>query len=138
VALFAIAGAIACGCREELGPVAFRTTRVTGVVRHGGRPVVGGWIEFVPLGKTVGNFRSAPIGPDGRFEATGVAVGPNLIGLVDAPIDRPGGNRLFLTNKSPIRRDIPPGPATTLEIDLVEELIRHQGRTTRAEPEMTR
>jgi hypothetical protein len=134
-----LALALAVGCREELGPVSFPTTRVRGVIRQGGRPVGGGWIEFVPLGETVGNFRSAPIARDGTFEATGVAVGTNLIGLVDVSIDpRPGGHRLFLTQKSPIRRAIPPGPETTLEIDLVEEMIRQQGRTTQEATETSR
>ena len=131
--------AVASGCREELGPVTFPTTRVAGVVRAGGRPVGGGWIEFVPYGKTVGNLRSAPIAPDGTFEATGVAVGPHIIGLVDvAPVDPPGLGRLFQTQGSPIRRVIPPGPATRLEIDLVEETIRHQREKTQEAPETSR
>jgi hypothetical protein len=87
----------------------------------------------------VGNLRSAPISRDGTFEATGVAVGPHMIGLMDAPIDLPGGNRLFLSQGTPIRRDIPPGPASSLEIDLLEEMIRHQGgQATRQAPETSR
>ena len=130
--------AIACGCREELGPTAFPTTRVSGVVREGGHPVGGGFIEFVPYGGTLGNFRSAQIAPDGTFEATGVAVGWNMIGLVHAPIEVPGGKRVFQTNGSPIHRQIPPGPSSTLEIDLIEEMIRHQRETSQTTPETSR
>jgi hypothetical protein len=126
---------VAAGCREELGPVTFPTTRVTGQVSEGGPKVGGGWIEFWPTEGTVGNLRSAPIGPDGRFDATGVAVGRNVIGLVDAPIRLPGGRELFYSHASPIRRVIPPGPASTLAIDLLAEAIRHQQETMRNVPE---
>jgi hypothetical protein len=126
--------AIAGGCREELGPVSFPTTRVVGVVREGRRPIGGGWIEFIPVGETVGNLRSAPIGPDGKFEATGVAVGPNQIGLINLP----GGNRLFRSQGSSIRRTIPPGPSTTLTIDLAEETIRRQELLSKEAPETSR
>jgi hypothetical protein len=130
--------AAAAGCREELGPVSFPTTRVTGMLRQGGRPVGGGWIEFVPIEKAVGNLRSAQISPDGTFEATRVAVGPNVIRLVDVPSSPSGKDRLFLTSGSPIRRDIPPGPSTSLEIDVLDELYRHQGQATQVAPETSR
>jgi hypothetical protein len=62
-----------------------------------------------------------------------------MIGLMDSPIDLPGGNQLFLSQGTPIRRDIPPGPASSLEIDLLEEMIRHQGgQATRQAPETSR
>ena len=67
--------ALVAGCREELGPVRFPTTRVCGRVLESGRPVAGGWIEFAPIEGTVGNRRSAPLAADGRFEVSGVAVG---------------------------------------------------------------
>jgi hypothetical protein len=122
----AMAVVSAAGCREELGPVSFATTRVTGVVREGGRPLGGGWIEFMPVDGTVGNLRSAPIGRDGRFEATKVAVGRHLVGFVAAPIGRPDVRQRFEGPNSPIRLAIPPGRATNLDIDLLEETLRHQ------------
>ena len=75
-----------------------------------GRPVAGGWIEFVPVDGTVGDRRSAPLAADGRFEVSGVAVGRNVIGLINAPIRWPDGGNLFHTQGSPIRRDIRAGP----------------------------
>jgi hypothetical protein len=126
-ALAALGAALAlAGCREELGPVAFPTTRVSGVVREGGRPVSGGWIEFIPVEGTVGNLRSAPIARDGRFEVSQVAVGCNAIDVVHAPIRRPEVQWLLSIRGKPIRRAIPPGPATTLAIDLLTEAFRHE------------
>ena len=113
------------GCGEELGPVRFPTTRVTGVVREGERPVGGGWIEFQPVDGTVGNLRSAPIRHDGSFEADRVAVGTHQVGLVvPAPVGSPLTRR-FAPQRSPIRRAISAGPATTLTIDLIREAIHH-------------
>jgi hypothetical protein len=134
--LAALALAIA-GCREELGPVAFPTTRVSGAVLEAGRPVSGGWIEFLPVEGTVGNLRSAPIRADGGFEASGVAVGRNLIRLVHAPIRIPGGQSLFWF-ESPIRRQIPRGQAATLVIDVLEEAIRHQNEKAKQAAEPSR
>jgi hypothetical protein len=114
------------GCREELGPVAFPTTRVSGVVREGGRPVSGGWIEFFPVEGTVGNLRSAPIAADGRFEVSRVAVGWNAIDVVNAPIRRPEVQWLLSLRGKPIRRAIRRGTATSLEIDLLTEAYRHE------------
>jgi hypothetical protein len=136
--LAALLAALAmAGCREELGPVAFPTTRVSGVVLEAGRPVGGGWIEFVPVEGTVGNLRSAPIRADGQFEASGVAVGKNLVRLVHAPIRIPGGQHLFWF-ESPIRRQIPRGPAVTLVIDVLEEAIRHQNEKAKQAAESPR
>ncbi len=129
---FAAIVVLAAGCFEELGPEPMRTTRVSGVVRVGDRPVGGGWIEFIPVEGTVGNMRTAPLASDGTFVATRVAVGINIIGLAHAPIALPGG-RLFETFQSPIRRDIPAGPSTHLSLDLLAELFRRQdaGRSRR-------
>jgi len=118
--LLAALSVLAAGCREELGPEVWKTTRVTGTVREGRRPVGGGWIEFYPVDGTVGTFRVAPIGPDGSFAVEGVAVGMNTIGLAEAPIVGPYRHR-FRSYQSPIRRRVPPGPAMTLDLDLVEE-----------------
>jgi hypothetical protein len=97
--------------------------------------VGGGWIEFWPADGTVGNLRSAPISPDGRFEATGVAVGTNAVGLVDAPIRLPGGRQLFYSHASPIRRVIGPGPHVRVEIDVLSEAARQHEATTSRIPE---
>ncbi|MDR3633310.1 MAG: hypothetical protein P4L84_05690 [Isosphaeraceae bacterium] len=119
-ALLALLAVLMAGCREELGPVAAPTTRVTGVVRIGRRPVGGGWIEFYPVAGTVGNLRVAPVGPDGRFAADGVAVGTNMVGLAQMPNAGPYRYQ-FRSFQSTIRRTIRPGPATTLDLDLAEE-----------------
>jgi hypothetical protein len=123
---FVVSAVMAAGCGEELGPEPMRTTRVSGVVRVGDRPVGGGWIEFIPADGTVGNMRTAPLASDGSFVATRVAVGTNIVGLAHAPIALPGG-RLFETYNSPIRRDIPAGLSTHLNLDLLAEFFRVQG-----------
>ncbi len=123
----AIVAAFAPGCSEELGPERMVTTRVTGVVVEGSRPVGGGWVEFMPVDGTVGNLRSAPIGPDGRFVAEGVAVGENAVGVVGAPVRMRGGRRAFDTLGTPVRRTIPRGPAAEVSIDLLEEAVRRPG-----------
>ena len=82
------------GCTEELGPENLPVARVSGVVREGDRPVGGGWIEFIPVDETVGNLCSAKLGVDGSFNAKSVAVGVNLIRLVNAPLKTPGANQL--------------------------------------------
>jgi hypothetical protein len=101
-------------------------TRVSGVVREGRRPVSGGWIEFMPVEGTVGNLRSAPIARDGRFEVSQVAAGWNTIDVVHAPVRRPEVQWLLSIQGKPIRRAIPPGASTTLEIDLLTEAYRHE------------
>ena len=76
------------------------------MLREGSRPVSGGWIEFFPVEGTVGNLRSARVRADGSFEADGVAVGENLIRLVNAPVELSGATQLFGSFQSPIRRVI--------------------------------
>jgi hypothetical protein len=112
------------GCSEELGPELMPVTRVNGSVTEGGRPLSHGWVEFFPVDGTVGNLRSARIRTDGSFEADGVAVGQNLIRLVNAGI-RPNFG-IFSTFQSPIRRRIPAQPGEPVRIDLVDEAIRFQ------------
>jgi len=126
---------MAPGCSEELGPERFPTTRVAGIVVEGGRPVGGGWIEFLPTEGTLGNIRSARIGKDGSFEADRVAIGENVIRLVNAPIKTPGGAMLFSQFASPVRRRIPPQPDGPLTIDLRDEAVRYQA--TRPRPAAT-
>jgi hypothetical protein len=125
-ALLIIAGLLSSGCREELGPVPMPVTRVRGVVKQGDRPVSGGWIEFIPVEGTVGNFRSARLQPDGRFDVDVVAVGKNAIRLVNARMDSPVFVKLFSPFTSPIRRVIAEQPSDPLTIDLVEEAVRYE------------
>src|SRR5262245_18522271 len=119
-----LAGA-APACSEELGPERMETTRGTGVVREGGQPVGGGWVECGPVAGTVGDMRPAPVRRAGTFDADRVAVGRNVVGLVQAPIRIRGGKQLFHTFRSLIRRHIPAGSAPGLDIDLVEEVVRY-------------
>ena len=113
---------LAAGCAEELGPETFRTTNVHGSILEGGRIVVRGWIEFHPFGGTVGSIRVAPIRADGSYEATGVAVGRNIIQVDQAATDANGNARPF---REPLcAREIPDGPSTTLNLDILEEKIR--------------
>ena len=125
------------GCGDALGPVPLRVASVRGVVREGKRPLSGGWVEFFPVDGTVGNLRSARIQSDGSFEAEGIAVGKNLIRLVNAHIESPGAAQLFASFQSPIRRVIPERGGAPIDVDLVEEAIRFretQNRQARTEP----
>lgn len=154
--MLSIGAALLCaGCSEELGPVAKPVARVTGVVKEGDRTMAGGWIEFIPADGTIGDLRSAPIRPDGSFDADGVAIGTNAIRLVDVPVvsaahlglfthpmirwvgivrqvpgDPRSGRgieaRFHMPFASPIRRRIQAGPSARLEIDVVDEARRYQ------------
>jgi hypothetical protein len=124
-------GLLTAGCAQELGPVPMPVTRVQGVVREGRRPVSGGWVEFFPVGGTVGNLRSARLYPDGSFEADRVAVGENLIRLVNARIDSPAASRLFSSFSSPIRREISERSGEPITVDLLEEWVRFERSKTR-------
>jgi len=124
-------GVLTPGCSEELGPERFPTTRVAGVIVEGGRPVAGGWIEFIPIEGTVGDARSVRLGKDGSFQADRVAIGANVIRLVNAPIKMPGGATLFSQFSTPVRRRIPPEPDGPLTIDLLEEAMRYQATRPR-------
>ena len=124
--------AIASGCSEELGPETWDSTHVRGMVTVSGRPVSGGWIEFLPVDGTVGNLRSAPIGLDGTFSADRVPVGPLAIAfesLPSPPIPTPFGPvsphefRFFAT---PVRRTVSAGSSTRLDVDLALEAFLMQ------------
>jgi hypothetical protein len=128
----AVLPVVGSGCGEMLGPERFETTRVTGVVREGQEPVRGGWIEFVPVDGTVGNMRSAPIRPDGTFSADRVAVGPNRVGLVGVPTRAPGLRTMFDTLGTEIQRVIPPGPSTSVTIDVLTEAALRSRRLSQA------
>jgi hypothetical protein len=113
--------------------------RVTGRVTESGRPVTGGWIEFFPLDGCVGNLRSARLKADGSFEADKVAVGLNLVRLVNTNIASPDAARTFSHYISPIRRVIPAQPAGPVLIDLLDELIQFSNTRQRPVlPEMPR
>jgi hypothetical protein len=131
IALAAVALVLAAaGCHDVLGPIRLETTRVTGVVVEGGRPVRGGWVEFAPIDGTVGNMRSAPIGPDGRFRADRVPVGVNRVGIVGAPVAIPNWRRYFDPLNSTIQRRTTPG-SCEVTIDLLEELARARAARAR-------
>lgn len=113
------------GCSEEWGSDRPRTARVVGVVRDGGQPVSGGWIEFLPIDGTVGRMRSSPIGSDGTFAADRVPVGTVRVGLEAVRTSRTDPH-FCQSLGSPIRREIPADGLESLTIDLTEELIRFQ------------
>jgi len=101
-------------------------TTVTGVVTEGRNRVGGGWIEFIPVDGTVGKLRSASLKPDGSFEATGVAVGVNLVRIVGARIESPAIAGLVGRFGSPIRRVVSAVDHQPLAIDLIDEAVRFQ------------
>lgn len=125
-AWLALAASLLAGCAEELGPVDRPTARVTGRVRIGSTPVGGGWVELIPAEGTTGDLRSAPLRPDGSFEADRVAAGTVTIRLVNPPVPLPGfpsEPRVgFDQFTSPIRREVRDGDS--LDIDLRAEQIR--------------
>ncbi len=122
-----LAALIACGCGEELGPRAMPTARVVGRIRYGGQPIESGWVEFHPVGGTVGKIRSARIGPNGRFEADRVAVGTNILLFINPPSEedsngiRNHGILGEFTAKPIVRRAVEPVGPTELDIDLRDE-----------------
>lgn len=109
----------ATGCAEEIGPEPMPTAPVAGRVFLSGRPLSGGWLEFLPVEGTVGRLRSARIGPDGTFRAAGVAEGTVAIRVVGAALPTalatPFG-QMYL-----IRREVPHGGVPDLVIDLDQE-----------------
>ncbi len=125
--LIAVTTFLVAGCGEEWGPEPMMTTRVEGSVAVDGRPLTSGWVEFLPVGGTVGNMRTAPIGTDGRFAADKVPVGRVAVALPvlsGPPIATAfGGVPLseFRMQSTPIRRAIPAGSALRLDLDLGTE-----------------
>jgi hypothetical protein len=120
----AVSACLGPGCGEELVPEPMPTARVAGRVHAGGRPVRGGWVEFLPVDGTVGRLRSAPIGPDGSFTEGRVAVGTQAIRLVDPTAAGPlPGGRLF-QQRYLIRRRVGAQGDDRLDIDLQDEAIR--------------
>ncbi len=118
--------ALGTGCSGALGPETFPVASVKGRVTEGGKPVTRGWIEFYLVDGAVGNLRSARIAPDGTFAADGVAVGQNLVRLVNMPIETLAIRRILGAFHSPIRRRIPPGGDKTIVVDVADEFLRYQ------------
>jgi hypothetical protein len=119
------------GCRDVFGPERFRTAPGTGRVLLAGRPVSGGWLEFVPVEGTVGLLRSAEIAPDGTFQADRLPVGTVGIRLIGSQVLATGDPRVDrfvreLRQMYAITRTIPPAGAE-LTIDLAEEATRQPG-----------
>lgn len=124
---------LAAGCGDTFGLERMPTTSVTGRVHIRGRPVRGGWVEFLPVGGTVGRLRSAAIGADGRFAADRVPIGRVAICLVGSPIGPTGDRALdgFLSEirqRYAIERVIPARPAEPIDIDLAVEAERAASR----------
>jgi len=114
------------GCGKVLGPERMPVTALSGVVTEGRRPVAGGWIEFIPVDGTIGKLRSARLNADGSFDAKGVAVGVNLVRIVNARIESPAISRLVGSFGSPIRRMVSEEDRQPLAIDLLDETMRFQ------------
>lgn len=111
---------VLAGCGEELGATPIARVAVEGRVTDGSRPVVGGWIEFLPVDGATGHLRSAPLGADGSFRVTGLGSGPHVVRLVRP--SSPGVEAMFQQFASPIRVTIAPG--AVLAIDLARERLR--------------
>lgn len=124
LALFAL-GAV--GCADELGPVPFPTASVSGKVVSAGSPVGGGWLEFLPVEGTIGNFRSAPLGRDGSFSMDRAPVGRVAARLVHPPgnVLIPGAVRSF---GSPVRFEVPESGASGVVIDAYSGKVEVPGR----------
>lgn len=121
------------GCSRVLGPVPRPVAEVRGRLHEGGRPISGGWIEFMPSGGTIGNLRSARIDADGTFAADRVAIGENAIRVVNAHVDATPYLNIVGQTVSPIRRVIRPDDRATLTIDLRDEALRfHETRRRQA------
>jgi hypothetical protein len=120
------------GCSEEIGPERPATSRVEGTIMVGGRPVTSGWIEFLPVEGTEGNLRTARISKDGSFSVDLVPVGRVAVAFADlrlppiatalGPVDA----RTFRFFTTPIRRVIPSGIKTDLDLDLASEAYSWQ------------
>jgi hypothetical protein len=114
-------------------------TRVKGSVSERGQAVRGGWIEFFPVDGGIGNIRAARLRADGSFDADRVAVGLNLIRLVNTDIHHADAARLFGSYQSPIRRTISAQSNEPLVIELVDEATRwDQSRPRRARAQSPR
>jgi hypothetical protein len=91
--------------------------------------VSGGWVEFIPIDGAVGDIRSARLNADGRFSATKVARGRNVVRVVYPPPSL-GVDRVFTQFYSPVRPEI--DGTSFLDIDLVREALRARSRSANA------
>jgi hypothetical protein len=128
VAWLGLAGTL--GCSNAFHPPAIETTRVSGRVVEGGRPVRGGWIEFAPVDGTVGNMRAGPIGRDGRFIVHGAPVGLTRVGVEGSTVALPNWRFVFGPLGSTIRRRTTAG-SCEVTIDLLDELARARAEGVR-------
>ena len=99
-------------------------------IREGHGPVRGGWIEFAPFDGAIGQQCTAPIRSDGSFDATGVAVGRNLISIVHVPSGAKEGGRTYREYPTLLSRMVPNSQSATLNIDLLEEVLRSRARSS--------
>jgi len=110
------------GCRSgERGP-AVEAAEVVGSVRHQGRGISPGWIEFSPIDGAVGSMRSSPLGADGSFQVGFLGVGRYRIGLLGVGAKFAGFGNRFDTWRTPIQRTLKAGQ-NTLALDLGVEAI---------------
>lgn len=114
---------LAIGCGEELGPEPMPTAAVAGRVTLAGRPLDGGWLEFLPVDGTVGRLATTRIGPDGSFRCDRVAVGTVAVRVAGADLPPPE-YRVFGNLVYPIRLDVPAAGVDGLTLDLVAERRR--------------
>jgi hypothetical protein len=117
------------GCAEELGPETMPTEEVVGTVRFRGRPVGPGFVEFAPMGGTVGVISSARLHPDGTFHARAVPVGKVGIRLAGVRLPETGDSTLnralfLMTQVSLIHRRIDAAGTGRLNIELGVEAAR--------------
>ena len=132
--LAALCLSFCAGCSEELGSAPMPTTRVTGFIHEGQRPIRSGWVEFLPIDGTVGLTRSAPIRPDGTFSAEGVPVGEVVVGINGADIRVRDGRRIFDSLGSPIRRRVAAKSSALLDIDVFQEYAEYQAILQKRDP----
>ena len=121
----------AAGCSEELGPERIPTASASGVVTMSGQPLSPGWIEFQPYDGALGDPASTRINPDGSFRFERAPLGKVVVRLYGVPLEAKAAIWLLRTT-SPIRRvtQSPEGPP--MQIDVVEELYRHQAKQAEA------
>ena len=118
------------GCAEELGPEVMETVEVSGKVRSGGRPIGRGWLEFMPVGGTLGVLRSSALGADGSFRQDRMPVGKVAIrisGLRPGDLGDPRHEQLYhrqLWQVDRIPRTIPGRGPFRLDLDLAAEFDR--------------
>jgi hypothetical protein len=123
---------IFAGCADELGPETMSTEAVSGTIRFRGRPVGPGYVEFAPVGGTVGLVTSARLKPDGTFHARAVPIGVVGIRVAGVRLPETGDPTLdralfLMTQVSLIHRRIEAAGTDRLNIDLGVEAVQLSG-----------